>query len=153
MWLIGSCLCRGIFRNLENTNAEALVQRCSVKKVFWKISQNSQESTYSRISFLIKLQAGLTLQLYQKKALSQVFSCKFWEILKTFFLQSNSGGCFFQWWVIFTKSSTLNMWQGPNSLTWWNMCSQLLLLYSFLSTVTLCPWKSFESPFSTSVLI
>ena len=88
MWLIGSCLCRGIFRNLENTNAEALVQRCSVKKAFLKISQNSQESTYSRISFLIKLQADLTLQKKKKKALSQVFSCKFWEILKTFFYRA-----------------------------------------------------------------
>ena len=35
---------------------EAVVQRCSVKKVFLKISQNSKENTCSRVSFLIKLQ-------------------------------------------------------------------------------------------------
>ena len=35
----------------------------SVKKVFMEISQISQENTYTRDSFLIKLQA-LDLQLY-----------------------------------------------------------------------------------------
>ena len=30
---------------------EAVVQRCSVKKVFLKISQNSQENTCARVSF------------------------------------------------------------------------------------------------------
>ena len=33
-------------------------QRCSVKKVFLEISQNSQENTCARVSFLIKLQAS-----------------------------------------------------------------------------------------------
>ena len=32
-------------------------QGCSVKKVFLEISQNSQENTYARAFFLIKLQA------------------------------------------------------------------------------------------------
>ena len=35
---------------------EAVVWRCSVKKVFLGISQNSQENTCARVSFLIKLQ-------------------------------------------------------------------------------------------------
>ena len=34
----------------------AVVRRCSVKKVFLKISQNSQKSTCVRVSFLRKLQ-------------------------------------------------------------------------------------------------
>ena len=38
-------------------------RRCSVKMVFLKILQNSQENTYARFSFLIKLQAS-GLQLY-----------------------------------------------------------------------------------------
>ena len=37
---------------------EAVVQRCSVKKVSLEISQNSQENTCARVSFLIKLQAS-----------------------------------------------------------------------------------------------
>ena len=39
-----------------------VAQRCSVKKVFLEISQNSQERTCARVSFLIKLQTpGLLL--------------------------------------------------------------------------------------------
>ena len=36
---------------------EAVFQRCSVKIVFLDFSQNSQENTCVRVSFLIKLQA------------------------------------------------------------------------------------------------
>ena len=42
---------------------EAVGQRCSVKKAFLEISQNSQENTCARVSFLLKLQAS-GLQLY-----------------------------------------------------------------------------------------
>ena len=35
---------------------EAVIQRCSVKKVFLETSQNSQENTCARVSFSIKLQ-------------------------------------------------------------------------------------------------
>ena len=38
--------------------SEAVVRRCSVKKVFIEISQKSQENTCSRVSFLIKLQVS-----------------------------------------------------------------------------------------------
>ena len=55
---------------------EAVVQRCSVKKMFLEISQHSQENTCARVSFLIKLQA----------ALQAVFSCEFCEISKNTFL-------------------------------------------------------------------
>ena len=55
-------------------NSEAVVQRCSLKKVFLKISQNSQENTCTRVSFSIKLQAQ---------------TCEFCEILKnTFFYRA-----------------------------------------------------------------
>ena len=39
-------------------NREGVVQRCSLRKVFLKISQNSQENTCVRLPFLIKLQAN-----------------------------------------------------------------------------------------------
>ena len=52
---------------------EAVVQRCSIKQVFLKIWQNSQENTCARVSFLIKLQA---------EAQAQVFSCEFCEFFK-----------------------------------------------------------------------
>ena len=43
-----------IYKSTE-LSTEAVVQRCSVKKMFLKISQNSQENTCVRVSFLIKL--------------------------------------------------------------------------------------------------
>ena len=59
-------------QNSQNCT-EAIVQRCYVKKVFLEISQNSQENTCARVSFLIKL--------------AQVFSCEFCEISKNTFFQ------------------------------------------------------------------
>ena len=51
-----------MFEMLHLTS-EAVIQRCSVKKVFLEISQNSQENICAGVSFLIKLQAS-GLQLY-----------------------------------------------------------------------------------------
>ena len=47
---------QNIFVQQVKILSEAVAQRCSVKKVFLKISQNSQENTCTRDSFLIKLQ-------------------------------------------------------------------------------------------------
>ena len=50
---------------VKKLKVETVAQRCSVKKVFLKILQNSQENAYARVSFSIKLQAeGKSLQLY-----------------------------------------------------------------------------------------
>ena len=46
-----------IFKDFKTICTEAVLQRCSVKKVFLDISQGSQENTCARVSFLIKLQA------------------------------------------------------------------------------------------------
>ena len=60
---------------------EALVQRCSVKKVFLEISQNSQENTRARVSFLIRLHEE-ACNFIKKETLAQVFSCEFCDISK-----------------------------------------------------------------------
>ena len=39
-------------------STENVVRRCSVEKVFLEFSQNLQENTCARVSFLIKLQAS-----------------------------------------------------------------------------------------------
>ena len=57
---------------------EAVAQRCSVKKVFFEISQNPQENTFARASFLIKLQATGILR----------------NFLENVFLQNTYGRCF-----------------------------------------------------------
>ena len=67
---------------MKNQILEAVVQLCSVKKVFLKISQNSQKNTCVRVSFFNKV-AGLRLAtLLKKKLLAQVFSCENCEISK-----------------------------------------------------------------------
>ena len=50
-------------------------------------TQNSQENTFARVSFLIKLQAQVC-NFIKKETLEQVFSCEFCEISKhTFFTE------------------------------------------------------------------
>ena len=60
--------------------SKAVAQSRSVKKVFLEISQNSQENTCARVSFLIKLQAACNS--IKKGTLAQVFFCEFWETSK-----------------------------------------------------------------------
>ena len=63
--------------------AEAVARRCSVRKVFLKISQNSLENTCARVSFLIKLQAS---GLFKKWLWHRYFSVNFAKFLETPFL-------------------------------------------------------------------
>ena len=67
---------------ITRTTPEAVVQRCSVKKVFLEISQNAQENTCGRISFLIKLQASRKFQAnFIKKPSSTEFIEHLWLLL------------------------------------------------------------------------
>ena len=69
-------------------DAEAVVQRCSVKRVFLKNSKDSQENTCARVSFLIKLQTS-GYDFIKKETPAQVLSCEFCEIFKnTFFYRT-----------------------------------------------------------------
>ena len=54
------------------------------KKSFKEISENSQENTCARGSFLLKLQA-LSCSFIEKEALAQGFPCEFSEISKNTF--------------------------------------------------------------------
>ena len=63
--------------------AEAVVRRCSLKKMFLEISQNSQENTCARVSFLNNLPQACNL--FKKESLVQVFTCEFYEISKNTF--------------------------------------------------------------------
>ena len=67
--------------NITILYPEAVAQRCSVKKVFFQILQNSQKITFAWVSFLIKLQ-DVFLNFIKKETLAQVFSCKFCKICK-----------------------------------------------------------------------
>ena len=61
--------------------SEAVVQRCSVKKVFLKILQYLWENTCARVSFLINF--------IKEGTLAHVCSCEFYEIFKnTYFYRT-----------------------------------------------------------------
>ena len=61
--------------------AEAFAGRCSVKKVFLEIWQNSQENTCDTVSFSVKLQALLKKRLWRR-----CFSVNLAKFLRTAFL-------------------------------------------------------------------
>ena len=63
--------------------SEAVVQRCSVKKVFLEIAQNSQENTCARDFFLIKLKA---CNFIKKSLWHRCFPVNFAKFLRTPFL-------------------------------------------------------------------
>ena len=65
---------------------KAVAQRSSVKKVFLEISQNSQEITCVRVSFLIKLQAR-PATLLKKRLWHRRFPVNFAKFLRTPFLK------------------------------------------------------------------
>ena len=68
--------------NYKSSLTKAVVQTCSVKKVLLESSQNLQENTCARVSFLIKKRL---CNFIKKEALAQVFSCNFCEISKNNF--------------------------------------------------------------------
>ena len=55
-----------------------------VKKLLLETSQNSQENTCARVSFLIKLQA-MSCNIIKKEALALVLCCEFYQISKNTF--------------------------------------------------------------------
>ena len=78
--------------------------RCYVKNVFLEISQNSQENTSARDSFLIKLQARgqqLYCNFIKIESLTQVFSCGFCEIFNNTLFYRNL------WWLLLTATTFL----------------------------------------------
>ena len=78
LWLILSCI------GTTRPSKEAVVWRCSVKKAFLEISQNSQENTCARVSFLKKVSVRPAV-LLKRATLAQVFFCDFCEISRNTF--------------------------------------------------------------------
>ena len=69
--------------------SEAVARRCSVKKVFLKMLQNSQENTCARVCFLNKVASFRPAQNFIKTSLAQMISCEFYEIFKNNFFREN----------------------------------------------------------------
>ena len=80
-------LCIRVARISQKTAAflESVVRRCSIKQVFFKISQNSKKNTCSRVSFLIELQAE---HLFLQNTSNGGFYISFYVSLKEWFLSA-----------------------------------------------------------------
>ena len=82
--VVGHLLAVMFLHNLLVEWSEAMARRHSVENVFIKISQNSQENTCARASFLIKLQMS-PITLLEKETLAKAFSCEISQIFKNTF--------------------------------------------------------------------
>ena len=73
--------------------SEAVAQRCSVKKLFLGISQNSQENICANVSLLLKFEAKVG-NFISKETLAQVFPVNFAKFGRTPFLTEHL------WWLL-----------------------------------------------------
>ena len=77
------------FTKSRKACAKPVVQKCTVKKVFLKISKNSQENTCARVSFLIKLHkisCPRLATLLKKRLWRKCFPVNSAKFLQTLFL-------------------------------------------------------------------
>ena len=93
---------------------EAVVRKCSVKRVFLNISQISEENNCAGVSFSTKLRANYC----RKEIAAHVFSYKICEIFKNIFFKehlrmTDSGHEVFQ--AIFYTYSR-NIWNFPRNV-------------------------------------
>ena len=92
-WKIKSMVC---------TFSEAATRGFLCKKVFLEVSQNSQETICTRVSFFNKV-AGLR-PLFKKETLVKEFSCEFWEIFKNTFLTEHLWTTASNFWILRSSS-------------------------------------------------
>ena len=87
------------FQNVNFETIEAVVQRCSVKKMFLEISQNSQENICSRVSFLI---------ISKKRLWHRCLPVNFVKFLRTPFYKEHL------WWLLLklVRPSELRMFRS-----------------------------------------
>ena len=77
-------LCQQVFELMFQERPEAPTVGVLNKKVFLKISQNSQKNACARVCLLISCRPQ-ACNFIRKEALAQVFSCEFCEICKSIF--------------------------------------------------------------------
>ena len=99
------------------------------KKVFLEISQNSQEKTSARDSFLIKLQDE-ACNFIKKESLADVFSCEFCEISK-----STCGRLLLVLWAVQISLTNLQVSWRP-LISWFMKPSHLSREYASMLFVT-----------------
>ena len=83
-----------VMRSWVKQCSEAAIQRCSVKKVFLKISQNSQENTCARALFFNEVADFRPVTLLKKWLWHMCFPVTFEKFLRTCILIEHF------WWIL-----------------------------------------------------
>ena len=96
------CLQKNFIMDVPFYTSEVVVRKYSVKKLLLKISQNSQENTCVRVSFLTKFQAS-ACNLIKKETLTEVFSCEICESFKNAFFIKH-----LKWMLLILQDTKLN---------------------------------------------
>ena len=101
---------------------EAVARRCSVKKVFLKISQYSLENTCARISFFNNIAVLKSATLLKKRLWHRCFPMNFAKISKNIFFMEHL------WWLLL---NIFSVW--TTKITWRMSVSFIhnLLLYFY----------------------
>ena len=111
---------------------------CSLKKVYLKISQNSQENTCVGDSFKIKWHRPQACNSIKRETPAYMFSCEFCEVIKTF-CTAAPADCFWAVLIIVYNfkiiSSSGNSCNSISSLT---SHSELLIATKMLCTTNTC---------------
>ena len=131
---------------ISESSSEAVTRSCSVKKVFLKISQNSQENTCATVPFFFQ-----TCIFIKKETLTHVFCCKFCDIFQnTFFYRTPLVALLFlkhwlgleiklkvfRWLTILQNNSS--SWSMKVKLVFeWFQIKKISLFYSYFITLFL----------------
>ena len=108
-------------------SSEAVARRCSLKEVLLEISQNSQENSCTKVSFLIKLQASTLLKI---RLWHRCFPVNFAKFLRAAFLTE------YLWWLL--PNIPLKMFDSVL-----NMPLNFINLSSYLRS---CLTKKYQKP-------
>ena len=89
---------------------EAVSRRCSLKKLFLKILQNSQENATAGVSFFSKVSGLRPTTLLEKRIRHKCFPVNFAKFLRALILQNTSGRL-----ILYSyNSADLSRWSCPS---------------------------------------
>ena len=108
LWNIWLLFCE--FNLVIMVNTEAATRGVLIKKVFLEISQDSQENTCVRVSFLIKKRPA---HLLKKRPWHRCFPVNFVKLLKTPFLPEHLR------WLLLSIESELMHWSWKSPMVYW----------------------------------
>ena len=118
-----------------------VAKKCSVKKVFLEISQNSQENISARVTFFF---LGLTpAALLKKRIRHRCFPLNFVKFLRTPFLTEHL------WWLLLLIHVISQVW-SPTTIVW-SFPNKKWVILSHFSLVEKGIWRLWTCAFEANM--